>query len=165
MIALEPLTPEKASTFKNVRLRALEDTPSAFGSTYEKESQLTEEEWVTRAHQWNGEKSIIYLAMDEDAAIGIAGSYLDHDDPTRAHLISMWTAPSHRQQGTGRLLVNAIIAWVRLRNAHTLQLMVTSNNQAATQFYRSLGFSFTGHTEPYPNDSTLIEYQMSRSLL
>lgn len=165
MIALEPITPQNASIFKAARLRALQDTPNAFGSTYAKESQLTDADWITRALNWNGEKSIFYLAMDADAAIGIAGSHLDQKDPTQSHLISMWTAPTHRQHGIGRLLVNEIINWASLREAVTLQLMVTSSNAPAIQFYRRLGFGFTGHIEPYPNDPALVEYQMSRSIL
>ena len=164
MITLEPITAQNALVFKAARLRALQDTPSAFGSTYAKESQLTDADWVTRAAKWNGDRSILYLAMDAGAAVGIAGSYLDHDDATRAHLISMWTAPTHRQRGIGRLLVNEIIDWARLRDARTVQLMVVSSNEPAISFYQRMGFAHTGHTEPYPNDPALIEYQMSRPI-
>jgi ribosomal protein S18 acetylase RimI-like enzyme len=76
----------------------------------------------------------------------------------------MWTAPTHRQQGIGRLLVNGIADWARLRGADLLQLMVTSSNEAAMLFYERLGFTRTGRTEPYPNDLRLIEYEMARSL-
>ena len=164
MIIIKPITPENAPIFKTARLRALQDTPSAFGSTYAKESQLTDADWVARANNWNGEKSILYMAMENETVVGIAGSHLDQDDPTQAHLISMWTAPTHREQGVGRLLVNEIVNWARLRKAVTLKLMVTSSNDSATAFYRRLGFTLTGRTEPYPNDPALIEYEMSRPL-
>jgi ribosomal protein S18 acetylase RimI-like enzyme len=98
------------------------------------------------------------------AVIGIAGSHLDQDDPTHAHLISMWTAPTHREQGVGRLLVNEIISWAHRRKAITLKLMVTSSNDSAITFYQRLGFTRTGRTEPYSNDPALIEYEMSRPI-
>ena len=164
MIALEPITPQNAMVFKAVRLRALQDMPSAFGSTYAKESQLTDADWIKRALQWNSERSAALLAMDGDTACGIVGSFLDQDDATRAHLVSMWTAPTHRRRGIGRLLVNEVLGWARLREARTLQLMVTSNNEAAILFYQGLGFTRTGRTEPYPNDPALIEYEMSRPI-
>jgi ribosomal protein S18 acetylase RimI-like enzyme len=164
MITIEPITPQNALIFKAARLRALQDTPSAFGSTYARESQFTEAEWIIRANKWNGERSILFMAMEGGEAVGLAGSYLDHDDPTRAHLISMGTAPTHRQQGVGRMLVDEVINWARQRNAHTLQLMVTSINESAISFYQRLGFTFTGRTEPYPNDPALIEHEMSRPL-
>ena len=102
--------------------------------------------------------------MDGDTACGIAGSFLDQNDATRAHLLSMWTAPTHRQQGIGRLLVNDVLNWARGRDARTLQLMVTSNNEPAIRFYQRLGFTRTGRTEPYPNDPGVIEYEMSRPI-
>lgn len=164
MIAVDPVTPQNALIFKAARLCALQDAPTAFGSTYAKESQLTDADWIKRAAQWNGEKSILYLAMDSGSACGIAGVHLDKDHATRAHLISMWTGPSHRQRGIGRLLVNEVLGWARLRGARTLLLMVTSHNNPALLFYQRLGFTLTGRTEPYPNDPTLIELEMSRPI-
>jgi ribosomal protein S18 acetylase RimI-like enzyme len=162
MITLGPITLQNALIFKAVRLRALRDTPNAFGSTYAKEFQLTDADWIKRAAQWSGERSAGFLAMDGDTASGIAGSFLDQDDATRAHLVSMWTAPTHRRRGIGRLLVNEVLEWCRLRRARILQLMVTSNNEPAILFYQHLGFTLTGRIEPYPNDPALIEYEMSR---
>ena len=49
MTRLHPITPLLTAEYKTVRLRALEDTPLAFGSTYARESQLTDEEWEARA--------------------------------------------------------------------------------------------------------------------
>jgi ribosomal protein S18 acetylase RimI-like enzyme len=164
MIMLDPITAQNVALFREIRLRALRDTPSAFGSTYEKELQLTDADWLERALRWNGETGIGLLAMDGSAGCGIAGSFLDERDRTRAHLISMWTAPTHRQQGIGRILVNEIAGWARLRGADLLQLMVTSNNVPAMLFYERLGFTRTGQTEPYPNDFRLIEYEMCRVL-
>ena len=109
----------------------------------------------------NGEKRIGYLAMDNDVPCGIAAGFLDERDPTRAHLVSMWVAPAYRRTGTGSLLVDAVQAWVRTRGVYELRLMVTSSNQGAIAFYERQGFSLTGNTEPYPNDPSLIEYEMS----
>jgi ribosomal protein S18 acetylase RimI-like enzyme len=164
VIAIEPITPQYTSIFKEVRLRALQDAPYAFGSTFARESQLTDTDWIQRVERWNGEMGVGFLAMDEEKPCGIAGAFLDQNDPTRAQLISMWTAPSHRQCGIGRLLVNAVLKWAQTRNARTLLLMVTSNNESAINFYRRLGFTPTGCTEPYPNDPTILEYEMSRPI-
>jgi ribosomal protein S18 acetylase RimI-like enzyme len=164
LIAIKPITPLNTFLFKAVRLRALQDAPNAFGSTYATESQLTDSDWIKRVERWNGELGAGFLAMDEDTACGIAGSFLDQNDPTRAHLISMWTAPTHRERGIGRLLVNEVLNWARGRNARTLLLMVTSNNELAIRFYQRLGFTRTGRTEPYPNDPAVIEYEMLRPI-
>jgi len=164
LIVIEPITLLNTFLFKDVRLRALQDAPHAFGSTYAKESQFTELEWIKRVERWNGESGVGFLALDQGTACGVAGSFLDQNDATRARLLSMWTAPTHRQQGIGRLLVNDVLNWSRGRNARTLLLMVTSNNEPAIRFYQRLGFTRTGRTEPYPNDPAVIEYEMSRPI-
>ena len=165
MIVVTPITLTNLPTFKETRLRALQDAPSAFGSTYTRESQLKDEEWKTRVTRWDGEAGVGFLAFDEAIACGIAGSYLTPNDPSRAHLISIWTAPSHRQRGIGRMLVDEVAAWARRRGAAALHLLVTSTNADATLFYQHLGFVRTGRTKPYPNDPALVEYEMARSLL
>jgi len=164
MVAIEPVTALNALTFKTLRLRALRDEPQAVCSTYAKESQFTDADWIKRGTQWSdGERSMMFLASDEGVACGIAGSVLDKEDETRAQLVSMWTAPTHRRRGIGRLLVEGVFSWARSRNVRVLWLMVTSSN-AAISFYERLGFRRTGRTEPYPNDPSLVEYEMSRSV-
>ena len=164
LIVIEPITPRNAFVFKTVRLSALQDAPYAFSSTYARESHLTDSEWLARAERMNGNRGAGFLAMDGDAPCGIVGSFIDQNDETRAQLISMWTAPTHRQQGIGRLLVKEVINWAHLRQLTTLVLMVTSNNEPAIHFYRRLGFAETGRTEPYPNDPTVTEYEMFRRI-
>jgi ribosomal protein S18 acetylase RimI-like enzyme len=161
VIAIEPITPANIPLFKQVRLRALQDSPSAFGSTFAREAQFTEAEWLHRVTRWNGEKGIGFLALDVGAPCGIAGALLHDNDATQATLVSMWTAPTHRKQGIARRLVEEVQSWARTRNVQTLILMVTSKNEPAKHFYERLGFTYTGRTEPYPNDTMLFELEMS----
>jgi ribosomal protein S18 acetylase RimI-like enzyme len=165
MVILHRITPTLSASYKTVRLRALQDTPSAFGSTYAHESQFTDADWHTRAANLFTPYSIGYLAYHQGDYCGIAAGFLDRQDPHNAELVSMWVAATHRRTGTGKLLVDAIESWARLSTAHTLRLMVTNINLAAISFYERLGFTTTGRTEPYPNDPSLIEYEMSKSIL
>ena len=164
MASIELVTQHNAMAFKDVRLRALQDAPTAFSSTYATEFQLTDAEWVTRAAQWTDETSIAYLAVDAGSACGIAAGFLDKDDATRAHLVSMWVAPTHRRRGIGRELVDKIVDWARLKSARTLTLLVTSNNDLAIRFYQQLGFQKTEWTEPYVNDPALSNLEMILSI-
>ncbi len=164
MITLDLVKPQNAMIFKHVRLRALQDTPTAFSSAYADESQLTDADWVKRASQWSTDGSTAYLAIDTAIPCGIAGGFLDKDDSTRAHLASMWVAPSHRRSGIGSKLVNAIFAWAHANGARTLQLIVTSNNDTAINFYKRLGFTLTGKTAPYRNNPALNDLEMIRSI-
>lgn len=165
MITIERVSVENALILKTTRLRALQDTPLAFGSTYAKEAESTDADWVERATKWSdGEKSIVFLAMDGSDVCGIAGSYLIPEDMTRAQLVSMWTAPTHRRHGIGRRLVYEVIGWARSRGAEYLQLNVTSIDAGAISFYERLGFAMTGRTKPYPNDPALMDHEMSRPI-
>jgi len=66
--------------------------------------------------------------------------------------------------GIGRKLVEAIFDWARAQRARSVQLIVTSNNEAAIEFYKRQGFNLTGHTAPYRNDPTLNDLEMNCSI-
>ena len=164
MVSIEPITMENALVFKDARLRALQDTPTAFGSTYAQEARLNDNDWLARADHWNGDGSAAFLALDSGKPCGIVGCFLDRDDWSCAHLVSMWVSASHRRHGVGRALVRAVLVWARTKPARDMYLTVTSNNDSAILFYQAQGFSLTGRTEPYPNDPDLFEYEMARRL-
>jgi ribosomal protein S18 acetylase RimI-like enzyme len=162
MIRIEQITTGNVAVFKEVRLRALKEAPYAFGSTHAREAGFEDAEWARRAERWRGESGIGFLAMAEGVACGIAGSFLVAEDLTRAQLISMWTAPTHRRKGVGQMLVKEVMKWAKGREAQVMELMVTSQNEGAIRFYERLGFVRTGRVEPYPNDPTAVEYEMAR---
>jgi ribosomal protein S18 acetylase RimI-like enzyme len=164
MPILEQLSSRLIQEFKTVRLRALRDSPSAFGSTYGKESQLSDEDWLKRATTWNSNGGVCYIGMDKSEPCGIIASFFDKADPQKAHVASMWVAPAYRRTGLGTTLMDAVERWARGHGAVELRLMVTSNNSVATAFYQRLGYIFTGNTEPYPNDPALVEYEMVKYL-
>jgi ribosomal protein S18 acetylase RimI-like enzyme len=164
MLRLETVSVANAMVFKDVRLRALSADPSAFGSTYEEESRLTDAEWIDLAVQRTADGSTVRLAFVDDEACGIVGAFFAEGERTRARLVSMWVAKERRGRGVGRALVDAVIAWARECGARTMVLTVTSNNETATRFYEGLGFTKTGRTEPYPNDPALFEHEMERPL-
>ena len=164
MTSIEPITRENALAFKAARLRALQDTPTAFSSTYAETAKLTDDDWRARADGWNGDDSVAFLALDSGRPCGIAGCFLGREDSSCAHLVSMWVSASHRRHGVGRALVHAVLDWASAMRARDMYLSVTCNNTSAITFYQALGFSFTDCTEPYPNDPRLFYYEMIRQL-
>jgi GNAT superfamily N-acetyltransferase len=145
--------------YRETRLRALQDTPSAFGSTYAREIAFTDAEWQQRTANLSVDR-VGYLALDGNLACGLVAAFPSTEDPTCIAVVSMWVAPTHRRVGVGTLLIDGIKEWATSRNARELRLMVTSNNQSAMDFYLRNGFTPTGHTEPYPNDPALFEHEM-----
>ena len=75
-VSIEPITRQNALAFKAARLRALQDTPTAFSSTYADESRDSDEDWLQRADRWSGDRSTSFLALDSDTPCGIVGAFL-----------------------------------------------------------------------------------------
>ena len=159
-LTLHAISAGDKDLYRETRLRALQDTPSAFGSTYAREVAFTDSEWQQRTANLASGRAIGYLALDGNIACGIVAAFPAPDDPDNIGIVSMWVAPTHRRLGVGTLLINGIKEWAASRNARELRLMVTSNNQSAMDFYLRIGFTPTGHTEPYPNDPALFEHEM-----
>ena len=164
MITIEALSQRDAKALKDIRLRALQDTPSAFSSTYDKESRLSDAEWMERATRWSRDRSVAYLAMDGTVACGIVAAFLDEQDEAHAYLVSMWVAPTHRRTGVGAALVHKILEWARTQNVRVMELLVTSNNTPAIRFYERFGFAMTGKITPHANDPSLSDCEMHRTV-
>ncbi len=160
MVNLEPITSDNALVFKELRLRALQDVPTAFSSTYAKESELPDEEWLRRSVRWGSDGCIGYLAYEQGTPCGLVACYAEEHNVSRAHVISMWVDPAFRRVGVGNALIEALSAWARARRLKEMKLMVTSVNQNAIQFYERVGFRMSGITGPYPNDPAITEYEM-----
>jgi ribosomal protein S18 acetylase RimI-like enzyme len=146
----------EAEALRAVRLRALADTPLAFGSTHAREAAYPPERWEEWARESAaGPRQAWFLAVAEDAdaatdpaPVGLAFAVIDADDPERAHLFSMWVAPETRGTGAASALVDAAIAWTAARGARTLHTAVTIGNEPAARLYARAGFVDTGRREP-----------------
>ena len=77
MIHTDPITPANAHLFRQVRLRALQNSPEAFSSTYAREAAFDDAEWARRVERWSGEQGIGFLAMDGAQPCGLAGALLE----------------------------------------------------------------------------------------
>jgi GNAT superfamily N-acetyltransferase len=163
-ITLRAISAADKDLYRETRLRALQDTPSAFGSTYAREAAFTDAEWQQRAANLASGHAIGYLALDGDLACGLIAALPSEEIPNCYTVVSMWVAPTHRRLGVGTLLIDGIKEWAESRNAHELRLMVTSNNPSAMDFYLRNGFTPTGHTGPYPNDAAVFEHEMLLAL-
>jgi ribosomal protein S18 acetylase RimI-like enzyme len=164
MVTVELLSPRWAAALKSVRLRALQDSPTAFTGTYAEESCLSDEEWVNRATTWSSGHSTCYLAMQEGEPCGIVAGKCDAQDPQRAYVLSMWVAPAYRRTGLGSTLIRAVQSWAEALGVRKLHLLVTTNNTKAKRFYETCGFALTGLVQPYPHDPELTESEMVKQL-
>lgn len=159
---IRPLQAHEVEQWRNVRLRALQDAPQAFGSRYEEVVQWSPERWQERtASLTAGGDQIMFLAERDDGHIaGCAGGVTNPDGVPL--VISMWVEPESRGLGLARRLLDAVAAWARQRRASRLLLHVTRGNAPATRLYLACGFRTTGVTET--NERGLIEEEMALML-
>jgi ribosomal protein S18 acetylase RimI-like enzyme len=150
------LRTDEVGLLRDVRLRALADSPWAFGSSHARELAYTAERWQFFADQVD---AATYVAVEGDTAVGMAGGFVPETDVVM--LWGMWVAPEARGRGLARTLVEAVLAWARERGAAEVVLEVTDTERAApaAALYRSLGFEPTGERralESHPELETLL---------
>lgn len=163
-VSIRTVSLEDTTTFKAIRLRALEDSPSAFASTLADTLALSDQEWQTRVQECCRPEAIGFLAFEGEEACGMIRGSPDERDLKIGWVESMWVAPRQRRRGVGSRLLQAVIAWAKNRNLHALILEVTSTNRPAIGLYEHCGFAATGRTVPYRNDENLIEIEMLLNL-
>ncbi len=159
------VAPRDAATLKAIRLAALADTPSAFGSTYAEEVERPDQEWSLRADAAAaGDLRTTFLAHIGRRAVGLAGGYREDAESESVELVSMWASPDVRRRGIGRLLVGAVVGWAIETNASSVGLWVTQGNDPARLLYESMGFRATGDVQPLPSDPCADEVKMRLDL-
>jgi GNAT superfamily N-acetyltransferase len=147
-----------------LRLRALGDTPTAYGSTLASEESYPEAIWHERAASGAAGDKVVTIVAEHDnrllgMATGLPADSATHDElnPT---MVGVFVDGTVRQQGVGAGLVEKVIDWAKSRGSARLFVWITSGNEPAIALYRRCGFRVTGATRPNAHTSTLLEYEM-----
>lgn len=150
--------------YRDIRLAALKDAPSAFASTWQEEASLTASQWTERAQRSEDSDTLtIVIAADHAGRwVGLAGGYRPGDRGADAELISMWVAPDCRGHKIGPELVRAVLAWAQSHRADRVGLWVNEANRPAISLYEKAGFRRTGEVDKLPSDPAQQEIRMLR---
>jgi GNAT superfamily N-acetyltransferase len=140
---------------RDVRLRALAESPDAFASSLQREQAFDDAEWLHRVttHAW-------FLIRADGTTVGLACGIPEPDDEAGRHLVGMWVEPAFRGRGLADLLVAAVMAWARRAGAEYVALWVVDGNDRARGFYERLGFEATGERQPLPGRPEVTESRM-----
>jgi GNAT superfamily N-acetyltransferase len=150
---------------RDIRLRALADSPGAFGETFAAAATRPEDSWHDRAARSSaGNETVLYVAEEDEQWKGLAAGWLEDDVPGDVELVSMWVDPSIRGRRIGQRLVDAVVDWALERQAIQVRLWVTEGNTPAVTLYERCGFRYSGDAQPLPSNPTLRELQMVRLL-
>lgn len=132
--------------YRDVRLRALAESPAAFGSTLQRERGFDDGVWRERAASGR-----TLLARLRGAPVGLVTTIEEEGRPEERQIVSMWVDPAVRGSGVGRALVMAALGTVRAQRVRRATLFVADGNEAAARFYERLGFTSTGERQPLPS--------------
>lgn len=134
-VQLRVVSPHDWELWRDIRLRALDDSPEAFGATLDQWKSADQDRWRQRlsAVPFN------VVAVVGDEAVGQAsGTQFDGDQCVE--LISMWVAPSARGFGVADALVTAVREYAERTGASAVRLSVRRFNERAIGMYERAGF-------------------------
>ena len=148
-------------THREIRLRALADAPDAFGTTLAEAQARRPDAWAARMSlaAVSGRDYPLIAELD-GAAVGLLWAMVDEADGTVVELFQVWVDPESRGHGIAAALLHAAIAWAKTKNAHVVQLGVTSGDTPALRLYRRAGFQDFGVPEPLRPGSPLFGQTM-----
>ena len=142
------LAPLDAAVYSALRLRAMQEYPDAFTSSYEEESHRTTT-WAEQRLTPDAQRPHDFFvgAFCDDVLSGVVGLQGRYRSKERhnATVVGMAVATAAQGQGLGRLLMQALLAQARTLPALVqLDLTVTEGNAPAQHLYESLGFQTVG---------------------
>lgn len=123
------------AVLRELRLRAMLDSPEAFGSTYERELARTTSDW----QKWLS-PGVTFILEVAGKARGIVAGAHDADDSNVVHLRAMWVDPLFRGSGGADELAACVVSWAVSEGARTIRLEVMQSNERARRFYERSGF-------------------------
>jgi ribosomal protein S18 acetylase RimI-like enzyme len=140
------LSEADAAAFRDVRLRALREEPTAFTSSIEEFSHQTLDKIAARFRSDPAEQFMLGV-FHNGKLVGLCGFYRETMLKTRhkGNVISLYVAPEARGQGISRALMTEVIRQVRqIVGVEQLLLGVMTTQIAARKLYESLGFVVFG---------------------
>lgn len=125
--------------WRSMRLDALADSPTAFGSLLADWIDAGGDRWRARLR----DVPLNVIAMLDDEPAGQVSGMQDGSSMT-VELISMWVSPTARGAGVGDALIDTVARWATEDGAETVGLSVQTSNGPAVRLYERNGFSITG---------------------
>ena len=166
-IVIREATPADAMPFRELRLEALQDTPTAFSADYQQNLSHPAKYWEDRLTMEKDEATI-YFAEHEAKLIGMTGIARGSSPKTRhsAWIWGVYVTPEWRGLRVAEELINSCFTWAKAKMILLVKLGVAATNKPAIRCYERCGFSTYG-TEPravFYNGKYYDEFLMFRSL-
>ena len=146
----------QGALLRDVRLKALAESPFAFGAKLSDEEKIPLNEFEVKADlQATSETSTTFLAFDKTTVVGQIGAFIDQTN--NAFICAMWVSPYNRRQGIGENLITSALAWLNQLDNNKVYAWVADDNETAKSFYKSIGFISTNTQQPLPSSENISE--------
>ena len=156
---IRPLSAAEAPLLRELRLRALQDSPDSFGPAYDDALLEKDAYWESWASGGGGRFQAFAAFDAAGTPIGLVSA--SARGAGVGGFGALWVAPEARGSGLGREMVEAACAWAADRGCTRIEMSVTDGNPAE-RLYESLGFARTGERHPLRPGSPLVEVTMAR---
>ncbi|MEB0032270.1 GNAT family N-acetyltransferase [Undibacterium sp. RTI2.1] len=134
-----------AVAFQKLRLFGLQESPTAFGSSYEEEVDRSTPEIAKSLEEQVGKTIFGAFANHTLLAIVAVGRETSIKGRHRGFIRSVYVEPSVRGQGIGKALMQHAMKFARtMPDLRQVTLTVTDGNHAAITTYLALGFKICG---------------------
>jgi RimJ/RimL family protein N-acetyltransferase len=154
-------------SFRELRLEALQNSPTAFSMDYGRSSHYALKYWEDTLVMDDME-SAIFFAEHEGQLVGMTGIARGRSPKTK-HAADVWgvyVSPPWRGLHIAEELIRSCREWAQARQVVILRLAVVATNKSAVRCYERCGFVTYG-TEPrslFYEGKYYNEYMMALSL-
>jgi ribosomal protein S18 acetylase RimI-like enzyme len=143
-VKIRQLERDDAAAYQELRLFGLQESPTAFGSSYAEEVDRSLD--VVAARLEDVRNHVFGAFAHDGALIGIVTLRREPRGKThhKAYVYGTYVLPEYRRRGAGRALMEAVITKAQELGLRQIQLSVTQANRAAVLLYESCGFERYG---------------------
>jgi ribosomal protein S18 acetylase RimI-like enzyme len=145
--AIRVLDTVDAARFQDLRLDALQESPTAFASSYSQEADTPLTETALRLKPDQDWSWVLGGFIGSEELVGMVG-FRRERGPKHTHKAVLWgmyVRPSHRGNGIGRSLIGAFLVRAgAIDGLEQIKLTVNPTQEAAVHLYSSLGFQSYG---------------------
>jgi RimJ/RimL family protein N-acetyltransferase len=132
-------------SFRELRLEALRNHPTAFGQDYVEAAKRNQEYWI-KTLTINEESEALFFAEYNSQLIGMTGIFRGLSIKGR-HSATVWgvyVKPEWRGRHIAEALLRSCLAWAKDHHVAIVKLGVVTTNKPAIRVYERCGFSTYG---------------------
>lgn len=147
-VTISKLNIDEWSKYKKLRLEALKNEPSSFGSSYEDSLKLPDDTWKEQLQKSRDENSsVMFFAKDGDRLVGMIGAFWQSKEKTKhiGNIFGVYVDSKYRGKGIGKLLMEAILNKLdNMPQIEKIKLGVVTQQTPALKLYEKYGFKSIG---------------------